>query len=391
MSEWKRVKLGDCIKEINEKTTKNNQYEVLSVTKDGIFSQEEFFKKQIASENNIGYKIIRKNNLVFSTMNLWMGSLDVLTNYDIGIVSPAYKVFEFNENLMISEYGNYFMKSYYMLEQYKSCSEQGASVVRRNLDLKALLNIEINIPPIEEQEKIVKILKNIDSIINRYKKLLEEKNQFINSQFVEMFLKNEFPKEKLENNVEEMFIGPFGSALKNKCFVEENNGYCVVYEQKHAIYKNIEDFRWIDKDKYESLKRFNVQPKDIIVSCRGTIGKIFVIPENAPLGIMHPSIMKIRLKKEKYIPEFFEMLLQHYFHEKENQTNGATIKMGIKASTLEKEDFIIPDMELQIKYLTFVKQIDKQKLLLEQQKQNYEKLKIGLMQKLLTGKVRVKI
>lgn len=391
MSEWKRVKLRDCIEEINEKTTKNNQYEVLSVTKDGIFSQEEFFKKQIASVNNIGYKIIRKNNLVFSTMNLWMGSLDVLTNYDIGIVSPAYKVFEFNENLMISEYGNYFMKSYYMLEQYKSCSEQGASVVRRNLDLKALLNIEINIPPIEEQEKIVKILKNIDSIINRYKKLLEEKNQFINSQFVEMFLKNEFPKEKLENNVEEMFIGPFGSALKNKCFVEENNGYCVVYEQKHAIYKNIEDFRWIDKDKYESLKRFNVQPKDIIVSCRGTIGKIFVIPENAPLGIMHPSIMKIRLKKEKYIPEFFEMLLQHYFHEKENQTNGATIKMGIKASTLEKEDFIIPDMELQIKYLTFVKQIDKQKLLLEQQKQNYEKLKIGLMQKLLTGKVRVKI
>ena len=149
MSEWKRVNLGECIKEINEKTIKNNQYEVLSVTKDGIFSQEEFFKKQIASENNIGYKIIRKNNLVFSTMNLWMGSLDVLTNYEIGIVSPAYKVFEFNENLMIPEYGNYFMKSYYMLEQYKNCSEQGASIVRRNLDLKVLLNIEISIPPIE--------------------------------------------------------------------------------------------------------------------------------------------------------------------------------------------------------------------------------------------------
>ena len=162
MSEWKKVKLGDCIKEINEKTAKNNQYEVLSVTKDGIFSQEEFFKKQIASENNIGYKIIRRNNLVFSTMNLWMGSLDVLTNYEIGIVSPAYKVFEFNENLMIPEYGNYFMKSYYMLEQYKNCSEQGASIVRRNLDLKVLLNIEISIPPIEEQEKIVKILRNTE-------------------------------------------------------------------------------------------------------------------------------------------------------------------------------------------------------------------------------------
>ena len=155
---WKKVKLGDCIKEVNERTTENNQYTVLSVTKDGIFSQEEFFKKQIASTNNIGYKIVRRNNLVFSTLNLWMGSLDVLTNHNIGIVSPAYKVFEFNENLMIPEYGNYFMKSYYMLEQYKNCSEQGASVVRRNLDLKALLKIEINIQTIEEQESIVKLL-----------------------------------------------------------------------------------------------------------------------------------------------------------------------------------------------------------------------------------------
>lgn len=240
---------------------------------------------------------------------------------------------------------------------------------------------KLNLPSISEQVNIANKLDLVQKIIDLKQQQIKNLDELIKSQFVEMFLKNEFPKEKLENNVEEMFIGPFGSALKNKCFVEENNGYCVVYEQKHAIYKNIEDFRWIDKDKYESLKRFNVQPKDIIVSCRGTIGKTFVIPENAPLGIMHPSIMKIRLKKEKYIPEFFEMLLQHYFHEKENQTNGATIKMGIKASTLEKEDFIIPDMELQIKYLTFVKQIDKQKFILGKSLKETEELKKSLMNK----------
>ena len=171
MGEWKKVKLGDCIEEVVEKTTENNQHQVLSVTKDGIFSQEEFFKKQIASENNIGYKVIRKNNLVFSTMNLWMGSLDVLTNYDIGIVSPAYKIFKFNEELMLPSYGNYFMKSYYMLEQYKNCSEQGASIVRRNLDLKALLNTNINIPLIAEQEKIVRILEKVDLIIKNQEQI----------------------------------------------------------------------------------------------------------------------------------------------------------------------------------------------------------------------------
>ena len=51
MGEWKKVKLGDCIEEFVEKTTENNKNQVLSVTKDGIFSQEEFFKnKQISLE-----------------------------------------------------------------------------------------------------------------------------------------------------------------------------------------------------------------------------------------------------------------------------------------------------------------------------------------------------
>ena len=60
MGEWKKVKLGDCLKEVVEKTTENNQYEVLTSSKDGIFSQEEYFDKQVASKNNVGYKIIKK-------------------------------------------------------------------------------------------------------------------------------------------------------------------------------------------------------------------------------------------------------------------------------------------------------------------------------------------
>ena len=88
------------------------------------------------------------------------------------------------------------MKSYYMLEQYKNCSEQGASVVRRNLDLKALLKIEINIPTIEEQESIVKLLTKVDYIINKYEKLLKEKDKFIKSQFVEMFENEEYSKDE---------------------------------------------------------------------------------------------------------------------------------------------------------------------------------------------------
>lgn len=173
-SNWKKIKIKKLVKELNEKTTKNNQYEILSVTKEGIFKQSEHFNKQIASEDNCGYKVIRKNNLVFSTMNLWMGSLDVLKKYDIGIVSPAYKIFEFDNDYMVSEFGEYFMKSNYLIWIYGMNSEQGASVVRKNLDLDGLLNTFVIVPAIEEQKAIAKILSHTDKEIELLHQQLEQ-------------------------------------------------------------------------------------------------------------------------------------------------------------------------------------------------------------------------
>lgn len=168
---WKNVKIRQFIREINEKTTQNNQYEILSVTKSGICLQKEQFNKQIASNENIGYKVVKKGNLVFSTMNLWMGSLDVLDSYSVGIVSPAYKVFKFNNDVMLSEFGKYYMKTKHMIWKYEINSEQGASIVRRNLDLKGLLNNTVSIPEVCEQRKIAEVL----AVAEKEIKLLEEK------------------------------------------------------------------------------------------------------------------------------------------------------------------------------------------------------------------------
>lgn len=50
-----------------------------------------------------------------------------------------------------------------------------------------------------------------------------------------------------------MNIGPFGSDLKNDCFVSKENGYCMVYEQKHAIDKDMTvEARHVTKEKYEN-------------------------------------------------------------------------------------------------------------------------------------------
>ena len=177
VGEWKKVAISSFIHERDEKTTENNQYDILSVTKNGIVRQSEHFNKQIASEDNTGYKVLRRGNLAFSSMNLWMGSLDVLEDYEIGIISPAYKVFSFDSSLMDISFGKQFMRSEPMIWQYKANSEQGASIVRRNLDLNALLSTKVRIPNLDEQRAIALVFVTADKEIELLRQTIEQEKQ----------------------------------------------------------------------------------------------------------------------------------------------------------------------------------------------------------------------
>mgnify|MGYP004526367903 CR=1 FL=1 len=226
-----------------------------------------------------------------------------------------------------------------------------------------LANYEFNLPELEEQKKLAEVLWQIVDTMESYKKLLAKTDEMVKAKFVEMFGDpTKFKSEKLSKNVEEMFIGPFGSDLKNNCFVSKDEAYCIVYEQKHAISGTITDEnRYITEKKYQQLKRFTLLPGDIIVSCRGTIGKIFLLPENAPLGIMHPSIMKIRLKKDTYNKKFFISLLRNKMDELINKADGTSVKMAITATKLGNIDFIIPNLTLQNKYVDLLDRAEESK------------------------------
>ena len=97
--------------------------------------------------------------------------------------------------------------------------------------------------------------------------------------------------------------GPFGGDLKKEYFV--SSGY-KVYEQQHAIKGdyNLGDY-YIDEERYNKLINCNVGPGDYIVSCSGTMGKIFRLPKNAPKGIINQALLRIRIKETNIFHEFF--------------------------------------------------------------------------------------
>ena len=79
--------------------------------------------------------------------------------------------------------------------------------------------------------------------------------------------------------------GPFGGSLKKSCFVESGNA---VYEQQHAIYDQFTDIRYfVDDEKFNELKRFELLPGDLIMSCSGTMGKVAIVPASIKKGIIN--------------------------------------------------------------------------------------------------------
>lgn len=185
--EIEKIPLKNILAEQNRKTTKNNEYEILSSTSKGIYLQKDYFNKQAASDNNVGYKILKKNQLVLSPQNLWMGNININSKYNIGIVSPSYKIFDINNNIDI-DFFDYWIKSPKALYEYKISSEQGASIVRRNLNMYLFYEIKVDIPKGKMQNKLGKIIKLLNLKIqyneNLLQKLQELKKGLMQNMFV---------------------------------------------------------------------------------------------------------------------------------------------------------------------------------------------------------------
>lgn len=253
---------------------------------------------------------------------------------------------------------NYFLSSAYRMAIEEACS--GSNI--NNLKPKNFYDLQIPNYSLDEQAEISEKLSKARSLIERCQSLNIYLDELVKSRFVEMSNSEECSKVLLGSLVRSMHIGPFGSALKNDAFVSRKKASCVVYEQKHAINKRI-DFNWryVDESKRAELKRFEVGPGTILVSCRGTLGKVYQLPDRAPIGIIHPSLMKIEINDSKVDATYFVSLLEELFTEAEARAEGSGVKMAIRAKELGVAEVEIPSLDKQKRFATFVHQVDKLK------------------------------
>ena len=125
--------------------------------------------------------------MVLSPQNLWMGNINYNDKFDIGIVSPSYKIF-----FIADGYDKRFiaamLKTHRALYNYMLVSEQGASVVRRNLNMEAFEQLVFKMPPIDKQREAGNAISAVQSRLElelRVKTVYEEQKQCL---LTEMFI-----------------------------------------------------------------------------------------------------------------------------------------------------------------------------------------------------------
>ena len=222
------------------------------------------------------------------------------------------------------------------------------------------------------QGKLTKQLETDSSVDELIKKIADEKAKLIirkNARVDKDFgdiqeneIEFELPSSWRWTRISNIGVykkGPFGSALTKSIFVNKSENTVKVYEQKNAIKKDasIGEY-YITKDYYETkMKSFTVESGDIIVSCAGTIGETFVLPEKIEIGIINQALMRMNIAESINV-DFFLYYFDHVLKQNAiKESSGSAIKNIPPFEVFKAMLFPLPPIEEQQRIVEKLNQI----------------------------------
>ena len=143
-------------------------------------------------------------------------------------------------------------------------------------------------------------------------------------------------------------------------FVPKGQNTVKVYEQKNAIQKNhtLGDYYITQKYFDEKMRGFTVSPGDIIVSCAGTIGETYVLPDNIEPGIINQALMKMTI----YAPINIDYFLMYFDYVLKQSTkdysNGSAIKNIPPFEIFKKLLLPLPPLNEQEKIIKRIRELN---------------------------------
>ena len=358
----------------------------------GEVSQGEIYKaKNFITENglkNSSAKLFPPDTVLIAMYGATAGAVGILkfeacTNQAVCGILP-------NNN-----FDPYFL-FYCFLSKKEELVSQAVGNAQPNISQTKIKNTRIPIPPLPEQQRIVSILDHCFEAIDKAKANAEQNLQNAKELF-ESYLQGVFEKkgegweEKKLGKICDFVRGPFGGSLKKSIFKPE--GYAV-YEQRHAIYNQFDNVRYfVDDEKFNEMKRFELKPGNLIMSCSGTMGKIAIAPEGIKKGIINQALLKLA-PSAKITPYYLKywMESESFQDSLKEYSGGAAIQNVASVKILKQIVINVPSLSIQDEV---VKKLDDmyeetQRLEIHYQKRidDLEELKKSILQKAFAGELK---
>lgn len=396
-NDWETVRLGDIFKERVEKGRED--LPLLSITgNEGVIPRSQISRKDSSSKDKSKYLRICKGDIGYNTMRMWQG-VSALSNYE-GIVSPAYTVLKPTDGVCTKYFAYLFKTEKNIFKFYRY--SQGLVDDTRNLKYNSFKIIQVTIPPVKEQQKIVAILSAQDKVIECYEKKIEQLKQM-----KKYYLQNMFPKhgETVPKIRFKGFTEPWEQRRISEILSEKlTNGVINFQSTKETDVRHINVIDMYTPDKIHTDELSYSAHDDLVVKkCNVKYGDIFLTRSSLkPEGIAKPNVLlsfgrfvfddhliKLKIDNKKYDPYFVKICLEsHQLKKQFIMRSKTTAFTTIGQNDIAKCNGFFPDISEQRQIASLFSSIDELITLHQRELEEEKKKKKALQQLLLTGIVR---
>jgi len=298
--------LGDFIRQVDVRNTDGKEENLLGV------SVQKMFIPSIA--NTVGtdftkYKVVKRGQFTYIPDTSRRGDkigIALLTDYDEGLVSNIYTVFEVNdENELLPEYLMLWF-SRPEFDRYARFKSHGS--VREIMDWDEMCKVKLPVPSIEKQRSIVKAYNTITDRIELKRKINDNLEATIQAAFDKAFhdagvnlpetiiKQNKVPQGWTDATVGDFAsvqTGPFGSQLHNEDYVESGTPIITVehMDGKYIAHRNLP---LVSQNDVDRLRKYDLHTGDIVFSRVGSVDRAVMVSQHEDGWLFSGRCLRVR-------------------------------------------------------------------------------------------------
>ena len=245
----------------------------------------------------------------------------------------------------------------------------GRGVAHNNINLSLLRKFRIPVIPLHQQKKIIEVLDNVSSTINNYERELALLDELVKARFVEMFgdpIENtySFPILKL-GELSELITKGASPSWQGYSYTEDSTQTLfVTSENVREGYMDFSSIKYVEDAFNEKQKRSMIQKGDYLINIVGaSIGRAAQFNMDCKAN-MNQAAALVRIKDNTISDNY----LLYYLNSDKAQMMYNSMKSDTGRANLSLQDIanleiLVPDLTLQVKFASFVEEIDKSRLL----------------------------